>query len=256
MAVVQRKKWKEGDLSLKRGLVSKPIISADEAFLPALRRAGSSSEFIDELPSFDDAESSSFCARTEPVPSSLDLMETLKVATTDFRVVYRRMSSTIGHAFTKVDPNFCKNGLPWEGLACRSKRAGLSGILYALPAVVALDSPFDVITWTSQACLSVLADYVYICEDSFWHGVDRYFAIFNLLTIIVRASTGLCWWIGVLALLPVGCFLGANRAKSRNNLHAWHFWHCLWHVTGGPLACLITFMLHHGAPRSAGLWST
>ena len=145
--------------------------------------------------------------------------------------------------------DFCKNGLPWDGPICRSKRAGLSGILYALPALVASGHPYDQIMWSLQACLSILADYVYIGEDSCWHGVDRYFAIINLLAIIGRAYNSLHWSVGLLTIIPVSCYVGANRAKTRKDVNAWHFWHALWHVTGGPLACLVIYILHHGTER-------
>lgn len=144
-----------------------------------------------------------------------------------------------------ISADFCNNGLPWEGTVCRSKMAGLSGILYALPVLVATGHPYDQRMWTVQAFLSIVADYFYIGQDSVWHGVDRYFAIFNILTIVWRAYVGVSWQIAMLCIFPVSCYLGANRAKNHLDVQAWHVWHCLWHVTGGPLACLVVYMLHH-----------
>jgi hypothetical protein len=212
--------------------------SPDESLLnpPSLRRSRSSSEFFASFYD-DDNESNdwkvSLAAPTLSVPATLALW--IRGATTDFR----------------------KNGLPWDGPVCRSKWAGLSGIMYLLPALAAFGHPFDQIMWILQACLSILADYVYICQDSFWHGIDRCFAIFNLFTILGRASIVLHWSVGLLTIIPVSCYVCANRAKTRKDARAWHFWHGMWHVTGGPLACLVIYIIHHGAestPRSVEGW--
>jgi hypothetical protein len=147
--------------------------------------------------------------------------------------------------------DFCKNGLPWEGHECRSKMAGLSGILYALPALAAAGHPYDQIMWTVQAMLSILADYFYICQDSIWHGIDRYFAIFNAITVVLRVSVVLSWEIILLVIIPMGCFVGANRAKNKRNIDSWHVWHCLWHVSGGSLLGLVIYMLHNNCENPA-----
>ena len=203
--------------------------SDESCFLPpAIRRYRSSSHLF---ASFSDEDDESSTWSESLVAPTMSILATLTVwvqgATMDF----------------------CKNGLPWDGPICRSKRAGLSGILYALPALVASGHPYDQIMWSLQACLSILADYVYIGEDSCWHGVDRYFAIINLLAIIGRAYNSLHWSVGLLTIIPVSCYVGANRAKTRKDVNAWHFWHALWHVTGGPLACLVIYILHHGTER-------
>ena len=194
---------------------------------PDLRRAGSSSDYL--LSSFHGLETSSSLIALKDDIDSLESSGTL---------------ATLGLLLKGTTVDFCRNGLPWEGPVCRSKRAGLSGILYALPALVANGHPYDQIMWTVQACLSVIADYCYICQDSFWHGVDRYFAIFNLLMIIARAWNALTWIFVALAFILVSCYMGANRAKNQSDVKSWHFYHCLWHVTGGTLACLAVYMIH------------
>lgn len=153
--------------------------------------------------------------------------------------------STLSSLVQGISADFCQNGLPWEGTQCRSVIAGLSGILYVLPALVSRGHIYDQVMWPIQACFSVLADYIYICQDSVWHGIDRYFAIFNVLAITIRASIYLRWHVVLLVFLPVSCYVAANRAKSRMDLCAWHRWHCLWHVVGGPLACLVMYMIHN-----------
>lgn len=212
---------------------------------PQLRRAGSSTYDL-MFSSFHDSD---------------DSEDVTELTTSDEKWECRQGSSPSSFTTTTIfttlqlltqgiTADFCKNGLPWEGTTCRSKRAGLSGILYALPALVATTTnsghpSYDQIMWTVQACLSILADYFYICQDSIWHGIDRYFAIFNIVTIVWRAYVELNWKVVLLAILPVSCYMGANRSKKQMNVEAWHMWHCLWHVTGGPLACLVVYMLHH-----------
>jgi len=208
----------------------KRILEHHDSWLrpPAIRRLRSSSSFFSSILDEDGIESRMLDDNYTTVPS--------------FNVL-----ATLATWFQGATTDFCKNGLPWEGSICRSKRAGLSGILYALPALVAFGHPFDQIMWSLQALLSILADYVYICQDSFWHGVDRYFAIFNLLSILARASGSLHWSVGLLSIIPLSCYVNANKAKTLNDVNAWHFWHCLWHVTVGPVTTLAMYMLHHDA---------
>lgn len=195
---------------------------------PSLRRAGSST--IDFMSSFGDDENDLFS------PSKSGQMD---------RGGLTALATTLHLLVGGMTADFCKNGLPWEGQKCRSKIAGLSGILYALPALVAVGHPYDQIMWTVQAMLSILADYCYICQDSFWHGVDRYFAIFNAVTIVWRVSVVLSWHIAFLMIIPMGCFVGASRAKDQRDLDSWHVWHCLWHVSSGPLVGVVVYMIHN-----------
>ncbi len=190
----------------------------DRSSLPGLRRSGSSS---DDLSFYED---------------DYELWEESKQSS---------ILSTVIFLFHGITADFCHNGLPWQGPECRSEWAGLSGVLYALPALVSSGHPYDQIMWPMQACFSILADYFYICDNSFWHGVDRYFAIFNVVAITVRACLHLRGHVALLVILPVSCYIAANRAKNRKDLRSWHLWHCLWHVLGGPLACLVMFMIHN-----------
>jgi hypothetical protein len=224
---------------------------------PSLRRAGSS--IGDFVSSFYDENNNDGVISSDESPSSdirMDasgltvLFASLRISSydSDTRIDGSGLTvlfATLNLLVEGVTADFCKNGLPWEGHQCRSKMAGLSGILYALPALVSPGHPYDQIMWTTQALVSVLADYCYICQDSFWHGVDRYFAIFNAITVVLRVYVVLSWKIALLAILPMACFVGANRAKNQKNLDAWHVWHCLWHVSGGPLVGLVVYMLHN-----------
>ena len=201
--------------------------SGDLSLPPNLRRIGSCTSTYSLMSSFNDGNGAESTVDEKEGPQGWIFVTTL-------HLLAQGMSS-----------GFCKNGLPWKGPACRSKMAGLSGVLYAIPVIVATGHHYDQIMWTLQAFLSVMADYYYIDRDSFWHGLDRYFAIFNLLTIIGRAYLSLSWQVTALSIFPVACYVGANRAKNQRSLSAWHVWHCLWHVTGGPLAGLVVYMLHH-----------
>lgn len=122
--------------------------------------------------------------------------------------------------------------------------AGLSGALFALPAFVSSGHPYDQIMWSVQAFLSIMADYFHIHHDSVWHGIDRYFALFNLITTLLRTLGSLNAWTVLLAAIPVRCYVGANQAKEERDLESWHFWHFMWHLTAASLVCLIIYMLH------------
>jgi hypothetical protein len=133
--------------------------------------------------------------------------------------------------------------MPWKGLECCSLMAGCSGILYALPALVC-PNQVERAAWILQACLSVLADYFHIHHDSSWHGIDRFFAIFNSIFIFYRACDRLHWSVSLLAIPPYGCYVAANRAKNQLDLSAWHWCHFGWHITGGVLATLVIHLLY------------
>jgi hypothetical protein len=198
--------------------------SAEESSRPRLRRAGSS---------MDSAASSMW----DDVFVSVKPKEEF--------LFLRHVGNTLSLLLKGVTKDFRSNGMPWKGSRCRSLIAGGSGILYALPALVCSSNhPLECVMWIVQAILSVLADYFHIHHDSMWHGVDRFFATFNLIATIVRAGTRLNSRVLPFAILPVGCYVAANRAKTRLDLRAWHWYHFLWHVTSSWLTMLVVYLLY------------
>ena len=145
---------------------------------------------------------------------------------------------------------FRSPNMPWPGERCISKLAGLSGICYALPALVC-SSCWEQGLWVVAAFLSVWADYVHIHEDSVFHGLDRVYASFTMLRCILLGVAHLEPWMLALAALPLACFVKGRDAKALPEPSAWIFWHTLWHVSGGLLVCLGTWQMHAGAAQRA-----
>lgn len=149
---------------------------------------------------------------------------------------------------------FRSNGMPWPGRTCTSKMAGLSGIAYALPALVSR-TYFEQALWVLSAFLSIMADYVHIHEDSVYHGLDRVFASFQLLRCLLLGAVHLEPWTTLaLAIVPMGCFIKGRDAKQFPEPSAWIFWHTLWHLSGGLLLFYGTHMMH-AETRAAGCLS-
>ena len=156
--------------------------------------------------------------------------------------------------------------------------AGLSGVLYAAPALFEASSPVERAAWAITAALSVVADYFHVHKKSVAHGVDRVWATSMLLATIYRAATLLAWWTPILAVPCVSCFVMASRCKQRreeedddddnNNGHRhqaisttkkgsgggreeallmmrrWHYWHFAWHVTSAAIGSVIVYLLY------------
>jgi hypothetical protein len=195
-----------------------------------------------------------------------------------FPNVWNNMIRTINFQLQGMTEDFSKSGLPWSGQQCQSFVAGGTGILYCLPsvsiAVVAaactcagndvhvLSSSFPLTlrrmeqaAWILQAFLSVMADYVHIHHDSVFHGLDRYYASFNTVAMLIRAAFHLPGvTMLVLGCPPIACFLLANRAKtmataagggdSNHYLQQWHWCHGGWHVTGSIAVTLAVYWMH------------
>jgi hypothetical protein len=146
-----------------------------------------------------------------------------------------------------------------DGMQCggswRSPIAGLSGCIYALPAVLATVSPAERWYWAFQALVSIAADYVSIDRVSAVHGVDRLSAVFTFVVTAVR-----CLRIGLplaaFGPLPLFVFVAANVAKSRGDFSAWCWLHFVWHLTGGCIIVLAACWMdgaHGGDPEA---WSS
>jgi hypothetical protein len=136
---------------------------------------------------------------------------------------------------------FTKNGLPWKDEECRSMMAGGSGVFYCLPALFCRSNGYEQCLWLVQAFLSVMADYVYIDKDSWIHGIDRYFAISNVVVLIFRTALGLRAIAFINAFIPISSFMMANRSKLQRNFHRWTYYHFLWHISG---SISIAFTVH------------
>ena len=135
--------------------------------IPELRRAGSSTLSTASLEEEDDYDESTI------------LSDTIPEITSAGGVFYR----TILTQFEAVFMNFYWNGLPWDGYQCRSAKAGLTGVFFALPMLFCQQNRYEQAWWILQAITSVLADYFYIHTLSAWHGVDRIVAQLSLLGV-------------------------------------------------------------------------
>jgi hypothetical protein len=123
--------------------------------------------------------------------------------------------------------------------------AGGSGILFCLPAIVCQTNYLEQFAWILQATLSVMADYVFVDQESIFHGMDRYYATFNVVATICRALLTVDLSVVVVAtVVPLSCFAMANRAKQRLDLQAWHHWHGAWHLTGAVVVSFIVYLLY------------
>ena len=147
--------------------------------------------------------------------------------------------------------DFQSNGLPWDGMQCRSTRAGLTGAFFAIPALVVVDAPYEQAWWVLQAVASVMADYFNIHCFSVWHGIDRIVAQVSLLGLVGRGLFLLQWWaVTVLVIFPVSCFVAASAAKDARNLNRWHNFHFLWHIVAS-IACTLGVYLTYRCPTDA-----
>jgi hypothetical protein len=161
------------------------------------------------------------------------------------------ISKTINHQFHGMTKNFTKSGLPWHGTECRSLFAGGSGILYCLPALFCHNNRSEQLMWIVQAISSILADYVYVSHDSMFHGMDRFYATFNTAATLWRAAHNYHGGIQqvllllVTSVLPLSCFVLANRAKSQRNLLDWQWYHGWWHITGSTAVAFTVYVLYH-----------
>ena len=135
----------------------------------------------------------------------------------------------------------CK--MPWPAERCRSKRAGWSGICFALP-VVCCAYRGERLLWCLQAFMSVLADYVFIGRSSVVHGLDRVLASLMLVRLIYECTLKVHSLFALWALPPLAFFALAAHAKSTRDAVLWKYAHCLWHVAGGLLAAFSTCRLH------------
>ena len=68
------------------------------------------------------------------------------------------------------------------------------------------------------------------------------------IRVICLAIRGISASAGVLAVVPIGCYLGGSYAKTRKDLAGWHFWHCLWHVTGSVMCMVVMAYIHDTFP--------
>ena len=128
---------------------------------------------------------------------------------------------------------FCCTNLPWSDASCKHILSGLSGIFYLLP-IFFLNSYFwDNIAWITQAILSIMADYIFIQQPHFIHGIDKLFAVFNISRIMYRVYIVL----GQKFLLPtipmLFLFALSHYFKTTNNVQYWIYSHFCWHLAGG-----------------------
>jgi len=156
-----------------------------------------------------------------------------------------------GHANTIA--NFRNPNMPWAGERCRSTYAGLSGVAYALPGCFCPIGSWEPLMWMMTAFLSCQADYFHIHHDSVYHGLDRCFASLVMARCLLICAVHLPTQFFLLAALPLFCFVKGRDAKLLPDPSGWIFWHTCWHVSGGMLVAVGTWMLHCSSPAAAGL---
>lgn len=150
-----------------------------------------------------------------------------------------------GHAATIR--NFRSPNMPWSGDQCKSVASGLSGMAYALPALVCPYDSWEPLLWLVTATLSCMADYIHIGHDSIFHGIDRCHATLVLLRCLLLGAVHLEPLTAiVLTAVPIFCFVKGRDAKLLPTPSSWMFWHCWWHITGGLLITWGTYQVHHG----------
>jgi hypothetical protein len=206
--------------------------------VPELRRAESTA-LSSTTTSFDDDDD---FLKDSPI-SSESIPEPIKSRNALFTMILIQLECL----FT----NFNWNGLPWEGIQCRSAKAGLSGVFFAVPILVVQNNRYEQVWWLLQATTSVLADYTYIHTRSTWHGIDRVVAQISVLGLAIRGLFYIQWWaIAMLVTFPVSCFVLAAKAKVECDLQRWHWMHFLWHIMA-PLACTLGVYLAYACPQDA-----
>eukprot|EP00532_Pseudo-nitzschia_australis_P004113 CAMPEP_0168182742 /NCGR_PEP_ID=MMETSP0139_2-20121125/12057_1 /TAXON_ID=44445 /ORGANISM="Pseudo-nitzschia australis, Strain 10249 10 AB" /LENGTH=278 /DNA_ID=CAMNT_0008103695 /DNA_START=199 /DNA_END=1032 /DNA_ORIENTATION=- len=134
-------------------------------------------------------------------------------------------------------------GLPWKGDQCRSVISGGSGVLFCLPAFYCRSNRLEQCLWFTQALLSVMADYVYVGNESWIHGIDRIFATVNTIAMITRGAFGLKTITTTIAVIPLSAFILANRSKQQRDLQGWIFYHFLWHLTASIILAVVVHLL-------------
>jgi hypothetical protein len=221
---------------------------------PLLRRAGSSTLSSTSLSSYDDDNANSDDERTDllnnndwkrPVVLSSDGSSILFIPEDQRQIIDKNVIlKTICHQLRGMSDDFQKSGLPWDGIQCRSTWAGLSGIVYCLPIFVCHNHRMEQTAWVLQAFLSIMADYVHIHHESYWHGIDRFYATYNVLSTIIRASFGLHYTIICTSIIPISCFVLANQAKNQQDLHSWQYYHGWWHLSGSVIVAYVVYLLY------------
>jgi hypothetical protein len=159
--------------------------------------------------------------------------------------VLQQVSKTMVAQVRGMTEEFKKSGLPWEGHECRSMMAGLSGVLYCLPALFCKSHSIEQYVWLTQALLSVMADYVYVDKDSWVHGIDRFVATTNAFAVLIWAASGLKVNIMIIGIIPISTFILANRSKQQRSLQSWIYYHFLWHLTGSIGVAFVFHLLHN-----------
>lgn len=236
---------------------SPPPSTATNAYRRRLRSASKKSkDLVNQVPELRRAGSSTVSFAPTVVSSSDEeffdddelFMEESSAASASDKsgnALYRMVVIQLECLFT----NFYWNGLPWEGMQCRSAKAGLSGVFFALPALLVPHMhPYEQAWWFLQATTSVLADYTYVHTRSAWHGIDRVVAQLSLLGMISRAIFHVqLWAVSILVGTAVACFAAATKAKDENNIQKWHWMHFLWHINA-PVSTVIGVYLSHACP--------
>ncbi|GAB5359353.1 hypothetical protein AAMO2058_000536800 [Amorphochlora amoebiformis] len=152
------------------------------------------------------------------------------------------LSSVVSNHITNISSDLQTSGLPFED--SKSRWAGLSGYMYALPA---LATPFlwEKGVWILQALLSVTADYYYVNDIHMVHGVDRIFATYNTIRMILIVAACMPMWTVVFALIPLSFYYHGALAKKNIDVQSWIFYHTLWHISGGLLCAIFTYLVRY-----------
>ena len=117
----------------------------------------------------------------------------------------------------KACMNFFSTGsLPWSPEICKSYYAGLSGVMYVLPAFYT-PIVIEKVIWVSTAGISCLADYVYI---GYKHPIQSFDQIIATI-LFLRMSYLIYYNMSLLSVVkfsiaPLSCYGLATYGKKIN----------------------------------------
>jgi hypothetical protein len=168
---------------------------------------------------------------------------------------------TVTNHLRNMTLNFGKTCMPWG--VKRSVCAGCSGVLFALPGVVAFRehdplSTYILAAFITQALLSVMSDYVCTGRDSVWHGLDRWMSSVMTVSMVWYAQSALSPKHCAIAVPPLFCLYQSKNAIARGDWSAYVVWHTLWHLSAVFGCCGVIYLVNgwqgvHAVGRGMGV---
>lgn len=153
----------------------------------------------------------------------------------------------------------------WYGICCWSYVFAGIVMIYTEPVYLPTWFPYRLFAYFLifiQSPLSFLADYVYVNQDSYWHVVDRCFAVPCMIlectkfVIMLRRtviSTGvvdqtelihqrssiICFLYGVALSVAAYSFLMSQHAQATLQPDEFQKWHTIWHTYPIIASCVV-----------------